>query len=155
MFPMVQVGEIAYIPINGKHIGLHDGKFRKEMSIKVGIFEEKNVTVKDIEGLLELSSNINIQKLYDHNHINERWYLALETFDVTLKEHMNIPNPERLSIDPISLIRGITNGLSYLHDLKIAHGNVSTQNIGISYKKKCAKICIANQDSEENVRGKI
>jgi len=148
----IEIGEIAYnIPNNGNHIGLHDGKFRKKKCVKVGICEEKNATDKKIEGLLELSGNYNIQKLYGHSFFDSKWFLALEMFDLTLEDHMKKPIPERNLVDPILLIRGITNGLNYLHDLKIVHGSISSKNIGICYKRKCAKICIVVQDNQKDV----
>ncbi|KAL7012165.1 hypothetical protein ACKWTF_014663 [Chironomus riparius] len=149
---MIEIGEITYrFPSNGKHIGLHDGRFRKKKQVKVGICEKKNVTEREIEGLLELGSNNNIQKLYGYSDHDSKWFLALEMFDITLEEHISKPIPERLSIDPVSLIKGITNGLNYLHDLKIVHGSVSGKNIGICNLKKCAKICIAFEDAQKNV----
>lgn len=114
----------------------YDGKLHKKLEVKVIVRYE---TMKeDIKECLMSFTHQNIQKLYCYESNALNHYYAFQNYDKTLKDYFgsNIKKHEKL--DLMEVTRNIANGLKYLHENKIVHGNINMNNIGIDFETKNA-----------------
>lgn len=151
----VKIGDIKYLnPSEDETSGVIDGFFREKHKIKVRKIEEEKTNNDEVEAFKNLRSNPNVQRLFAHKLHDSIHYFGLQSFDITLKEFMEMPEKQQKSkrIDPILMIKDIVNGLKFLHDQNIIHGNMSFSNIGIIYKKKQMILCNCGfDDLQEDV----
>lgn len=164
---------------NGEIIKLEDLKFQEEIgqgafsSVFKGTYQKRNVALKKIEFsktdedqtnlLVELSAlrslahqNLvsfvgvtNVITATDHKKV---LYIVMEICDKgTLRDNLNIKGNWDLRI---SAMRDVARSLSYLHEQKLIHRDVKTENIILdsSYRAKlCDLAFICHQNSESKL----
>lgn len=149
------IGEISFNSssiVNNTHF--YDGKFRNTEIIKVRVLKDEDELKEDqLKTLLKLKSHPNVQRLFKIEYQEPLHYLALQTYDITLKDYIIIEKSVRKKIEQVAMIKDIIEGLKFLHENNIIHGNISPSNVGIDYKKKCLRLCNYGLDSiQEDVR---
>jgi serine/threonine protein kinase len=108
----------------------------------------------ELIALLKLNKHNNIQHIIGYDEIENNFFLKFRCFCITLKNYIdNIRNSDIEKLDEIFVIRGIVEGLKYLHDNQIIHKNICPSNIGINAETNHVSLCnIGFDDVQDQVK---
>lgn len=137
-----KIGEMTYFKYSkSENSGIHEGSFRDKLKIRLRTVEDNKVNKIEVEKFLNLNSHPNVQRLFSYELHESIHHFGLQKYDYNLFDFMQIPKNKRIKIDPISMVRDVTEGLKFLHDNEIIHGNLNFKNIGISNVTKRVVLC--------------
>ena len=141
------IGEMTYFKSSeSENSDIHDGTFRNKLKIKVRTVEDEKVNKVEIEKYLKLNSHPNVQRLFSYEFHESIHHFGLQNYDLNLYDFMQISKNKRIKIDPISIVRDVTEGLKFIHDNEVIHGNLNFNNVGISKATKRAMLCYCGFD---------
>lgn len=83
----------------------------------------------------------NLQRFLTYEVVNNEHKIAFKSFENSL---VNFIKDKRINVkrrQMLGILKQITEGLNFLHENEIVHGNLCPQNIQVDFKGGSAKIC--------------
>ncbi|KAL7012169.1 hypothetical protein ACKWTF_014665 [Chironomus riparius] len=141
------IGELTYFKSSeSENSSIHDGTFISKLKIKVRTVEDNKVNKIEVERFLKLKAHPNVQRLFCYEFYESIHHFGLQTYDFNLYDFMQISKNKRIKIDPISMVKDVTEGLNFLHTNEIIHGNLNFKNVGINKAAKRTMLCYCGFD---------
>ena len=121
----------------------------RDVAVKRMLREFYDIASHEVGLLQESDDHANVIRYYDKEEDSQFFYIALELCPASLQDVVEKPHdyPSLISpsLDKPEMLRQITNGLGYLHSLKIVHRDIKPQNILVSAPKANPLLPLATQ----------
>ena len=135
------VGMISFECPSDNSNQLLNGKYNDAINVKVRIVQASKSNKNKLNILKNLRRHLNIQHLLTFELQDDRYYVAIKSYYITLNKYFESSVAGRKFNEKTILIRNITEGLKYLHKSHIVHGNICPSNIGIENGTDQAVLC--------------